>query len=276
MYKNYKSLNQEFANNFNKKKIEKNKIYKITKQIINNFINKKKKFIVLKNLKVDDAYQEKIKVFARTFGVLVSQNLEKAKIIKVTPSDQVTKNTKNQLKKNRYHQTNIGGSIHTDGPQLNVPPKYLLMGCFNNAKYGGDSVVVNAEKIYRRIRDLHPDLLEELKKPVYFEKRGFYKNSKNFYLKKPIFETRDKKIIFRYLRDYIESAYYKLNINIPKKLRLALSVLDKNLLNKNFIYNYKLAAGDIIILNNHLLAHGRKGFKLDNSNKRLIYRIWIK
>ena len=29
----------------------------------------------------------------------------------------------------RYHQTNLGGSIHSDGPQLSSPPKFIIMAC---------------------------------------------------------------------------------------------------------------------------------------------------
>ena len=35
--------------------------------------------------------------------------------------------------------------------------------------------------------------------------------------------------------------------------------------------------GDIIILNNYLMAHGRSGFSLDKSKKkRSLIRIWIR
>ena len=45
----------------------------------------------------------------------------------------------------RYHQTNLGGSLHSDGPQLPVPPKYVLMCCLNQAKKGGSSIIVSME-----------------------------------------------------------------------------------------------------------------------------------
>ena len=40
---------------------------------------------------------------------------------------------------------------------------------------------------------------------------------------------------------------------------------------------YKLRMGDMIILNNNILAHGRTGFSInDKKNPREILRIWIK
>ena len=38
----------------------------------------------------------------------------------------------------------------------------------------------------------------------------------------------------------------------------------------------KLNRGELILLNNHILAHGRTTFKLEKKiNKRKLYRIWI-
>ena len=38
----------------------------------------------------------------------------------------------------------------------------------------------------------------------------------------------------------------------------------------------KLKRGDLILLNNHILAHGRTTFKIGkNFNERKLYRIWI-
>ena len=43
----------------------------------------------------------------------------------------------NKKKILRYHQTNLGGSIHSDGPQLDTPPNYVAMACLNQAEKGG-------------------------------------------------------------------------------------------------------------------------------------------
>ena len=56
----------------------------------------------------------------------------------------------------------------------------------------------------------------------------------------------------------------------------ALNILDKLLVKKEFQSKYKLNEGDIIILNNNYLAHGRSSFKLNISNQRSLMRIWVK
>ena len=56
----------------------------------------------------------------------------------------------------------------------------------------------------------------------------------------------------------------------------ALSYLDKALTSKKFKTQYKLQDGDLIIINNNILAHGRSGFKLENKKVRSFLRIWVK
>ena len=56
----------------------------------------------------------------------------------------------------------------------------------------------------------------------------------------------------------------------------ALNYLDKLLSQKRFQKRYKLNEGDLIILNNNILAHGRSGFKLNSGNQRSLIRIWVR
>ena len=82
--------------------------------------------------------------------------------------------------------------------------------------------------------------------------------------------------MFRYLRDYIEKGYEIKKKELPKKLKIAFDELDKLLANKRFMKKIKLKRGDLILLNNHILAHGRTTFKIGkNFNERKLYRIWI-
>ena len=83
---------------------------------------------------------------------------------------------------------------------------------------------------------------------------------------------------FRYLRDYIEKGYEIKKTKIPFQYIKALNYLDKLLSSKKFIKRFKLNRGDLIIINNQVMAHGRTTFQLDTKNinpGRKLYRIWI-
>ena len=71
--------------------------------------------------------------FAKKLGKIRYQNFKKDKVIEIKPD---LKKIRKLKKKNtriksvlRYHQTNLGGSIHSDGPQHTIQPKYIIMAC---------------------------------------------------------------------------------------------------------------------------------------------------
>ena len=114
-----------------------------------------------------------------------------------------------------------------------------------------------------------------MKKNFLFEKRGFYFKNQKKILKKPIIEIYKKNIKFRYLRSYMEEAYKISSIEMSPSQVNAINKLDKLLLKKQNQYNFKLEPGDILLINNYRLAHGRSAFDLRNNNNRSLMRVWF-
>ena len=182
-------------NNILKKQLKlQSKLSKSSKSIIKkikaSYLDKGKSFVIIRNVDKDhESLKKKLLLIASGLGSLVAQSKNGEKIKEITPSDKI-KNTsvKKKKEKFRYHQTNLGGSIHTDGPQLPMPPNYVLMSCSKQAKIGGDSIITNTKKIYSYMELKNKKYLDVLKQRFFFEKRGFYKKSqkysKNQYLKK--------------------------------------------------------------------------------------------
>jgi|TARA_Y200000002_G_scaffold369590_1_gene363915 alpha-ketoglutarate-dependent taurine dioxygenase len=232
--------------------------------IIRNFEENKKKI----NLN--------IKKFSKLFGEPLPQNKNGKKFAVIKPNvSLIKKRIKNKDIKLRYHQTNAGGAIHSDGPQLLVPPKYVIMACIKQAKKGGVSIISHSQKIYNFLKNNNPKILKILSKKFYFERRGFNYSNKNIF-KRSIFEKKYNNFRFRYLREYIEAAYKLKNTTLKSHELKALNYLDKLLSQKRFQKRYKLNEGDLIILNNNILAHGRSGFKLNSGNQRSLIRIWVR
>ena len=247
------------------------------RKLIKKNLQSRNYFMIIKKLnKNSNNVKNDIKILSKFFGKKIKQNKKGQTILKIKNKKKLLK--KNITKKNtklRYHQTNFGGSIHSDGPQLNIPPKYVIMGCSNNAKQGGLSILTNTKKIYKHMMTKQPEYLKILKEPFIFERRGFnYSNSNTF--KKPIFEKKGNTFRFRYLREYIESGYKIKKEKIFKKKIEALNYLDKILENKKFKYTYKLNKGDYVILNNNVIAHGRSSFKIEKNNPRELVRVWVR
>lgn len=245
----------------------------------NNFLDKNDYYIILKNFeKNNKILKMKVKTIANLIGKTLAQNNLGKKLVEVKPKINLLKKLSKQkkLEKLRYHQTNTGGSIHSDGPQLKKPPNYVLMACLKQANKGGHSIVTYTQPIYNFLKEKHPNYLKILKNNFLFEKRGF-SHKKNNIFTKPIFEKGKNFFRFRYLREYIETAYKLKKINLKDSQIKALNLLDKLIHSSRFQKKFKLNKGDVIILNNNTLAHGRTGFPLNlDREQRTIIRIWIK
>jgi len=252
-----------------------NKKKNLVKRIKREFDKRSNSYLLIKLSEKDPKkITEKTNIISNLLGKRVDQNKKGDKVLVITPNIKMLKSNKNSLDKNiRYHQTNTGGSIHTDGPQLTKTPNILIMSCINNALKGGDTILVDINKIYSLIKKDKPVYLKELKKDFFFERRGF--NFTKNYLKKPILKKIGHKIYFRYLKEYILEGYEKAKKRIHPKQLEAISYLDKIMSLKKNQLKLKMKKGDLIIINNKNTAHGRTGFILDKKVPRKFLRMWV-
>jgi alpha-ketoglutarate-dependent taurine dioxygenase len=263
------------------KYIENNILLKNSKKkikfIIQNEIDKNN-FVIIQNSNPINT-KKKMLFLSKCLGNLVSQNIKGDKILQIKARKDLTKFNNSQKKKLlRYHQTNLGGSIHSDGPQLNSPPKYVAMACLNQAQKGGGSVLIDTRLIFNHLKKKNKKVFNILTKKFPFEKRGFLsKNGKKNILFKPIFEKKKNSINFRYLREYIEAGFQFSNKKYSSEIKNSFNTLDKLLEKKSFATIFKLKQGDILILNNKYMAHGRTRFYLNKmaSDSRILVRSWI-
>ncbi len=281
-----------FKNNFNLKKFTNilnilSKFNNISKKPKNLFYNqgireanKLKKLIIKENYKVinlngsNEKLSKKIILLSNLMGKSVPQNINKEKSVVIEPNLKLLKKYKNiSNNKIRYHQTNKGGSIHTDGPQLNKSPNILIMGCIKNSVRGGETILVDSKKLFKKIKNQDQKSAEILQKKFFFERRGFGGNIKT--LSKKIFDINKDKFEFRHLREYINSAYKIKKIKIPNNKKKALDLLDVFLHKKEMQTKLKLNIGDVILINNKAIAHGRTSFTLSKNKPRKLLRIWV-
>ena len=249
------------------------------KYLKRNFLDKKSYYVIIKNFEKDPKIlKTKVKKIANLLGKILPQNKSGKKLMEVKPNvDLLNKLSKQKRReKLRYHQTNLGGSIHSDGPQLETPPNYVLLAFLKEAIKGGHSIITYTNKVYDFLKRKKPNYLNILKKNFLFERRGFNYSNQNIF-EKPIFEKKKNFFRFRYLREYIEEAYNIKNIKLKSEQISALNFLDSLIESKRFQKKFMLNGGDIIILNNNILAHGRTKFSIaSDKNQRTLIRIWIK
>lgn len=148
--------------------------------------------------------------------------------------------------------------------------------CVRQASEGGVSKLASSATVYnemlRRRPDLHALLCESIPRSRFGEEAGGQHVAYNL----PIFGVRDDKLTSHFSLTYIENAQM-----IPGVRKLAAAeheaiqmLMD---LAEEHCFEMRFAPGDIQLLNNHIVYHGRTAFKDDASSgqDRMLMRLWL-
>ena len=250
----------------------KNKIHGFRKEILLDGVGL---FIIDGTCLKNFSLKEKISIYtliAKILGELIIQNIQQEKIVEIKD---VGKSMKTG---GRYHETREGGSNHTDSPQWKDVPDYLSMLCVNKAKKGGTNLFLSAYTIHNKIFQERKDLLHVLYEKFHFDKRGEFKDGEPPTVFEPIFEFKDERLHFRYLRNYIDAGHDIQNQPLSESQKDALAYLDNLMHRDEMIMRYDLKPGDMVFSDNHRIVHGRTSFEdyNDQNLKRFMLRTWIK
>ena len=227
--------------------------------------------VCLKNFSINEKNSIFILV-SKILGELLIQNIRQEKVV-------VIKDVGKSMKTGgRYHETKEGGSHHTDSPQWKNVPDWLGLFCVHNAKKGGTNLFLSACTIHNMVLKENKNLLNLLYEKFHFDKRGEFKDGEPPTVFEPIFEYKEGRLRFRYLRNYIDAGQDIQNQPLSKSQKEALSLLDDLMCDENIILRYDLKPGDMVFSDNHWIIHGRTGFEdYDDENlKRQMLRTWVK
>ena len=277
-------LNSEIIEELVKRRNELDKIDENELSILKNGILKIRKeklldgvgfFIIngvcLKNFSTNEKKSIFILV-SKILGELLIQNIQQEKVIMMKDGGKSMKTG------GRYHETKEGGSHHTDSPQWKNVPDWLGLFCVNNAKKGGTNLFLSAYTIHNMILKERKNLLNLLYERFHFDKRGEFKEGESPTVFEPIFEYKEGRLRFRYLRNYIDAGHDVQNQPLSKSQKEALALLDNLTRDENIILRYDLKPGDMVFSDNHWILHGRTGFEDhdDENLKRQMLRTWVK
>ena len=167
--------------------------------------------------------------------------------------------------KNRGYKTRDKLDFHTDGGKIS-----LLLSIKNNSK-GGENLKLNANLIYLKIKN------------SIFKKKllhGFVYHTRHEAKTKALI-TKHKYPIFFYNKRILHCMYnskpileaikHKKNKETFQTIKYLKKIID-NLKDQYEIF--KLKPGEVWIVNNYKVLHGRKEFR-DTNEKRLLLRSWV-
>ena len=155
----------------------------------------------------------------------------------------------------------------------------VLLGCYNQAPIGGESLCSSSVLAWRQLLTERPDLARVLaSESVPFSRQGEQAEGED-----PWLLTR----VFAYLGDDMYCAWNRNRIHQGFKLegapaasaalREAVDLLDAILRRPAHLFRMMLEPGDLQILSNHTTLHSRTAFEdhPDEARKRILFRLWL-
>jgi hypothetical protein len=153
----------------------------------------------------------------------------------------------------------------------------IALLCVRNAQAGGVSKLASIATIHNEMLARRPDLLALLCED-YWRSRPADEDGHaggNVYAM-PVFGFADGRITSQYSRTYVEQAQQlagvpRLSAAQNEALDMLAEVAEETCLHSAF------EGGDIQLLNNHLVYHGRTGYQDDaaSQQERLLFRLWL-
>ncbi|KIC11673.1 taurine catabolism dioxygenase TauD [Leisingera sp. ANG-M1] len=172
----------------------------------------------------------------------------------------------------RIYQTHERQTFHTDSADV------VGLLCLQEARKGGDSLLVSAEAICNRMRAERPDLLKLLFDPLATDRRGEVPEGMQPFMTIPPLSWHAGKLTVFYQRQYIDSAQ-----RFPEAMRLtqahveALDMFDALANDPALHLTMRLQPGDMQFVYNHSQLHDRTGFTdwPEPERRRHLFRLWL-
>ena len=148
--------------------------------------------------------------------------------------------------------------------------------CVRPARRGGTSRVVSVPALSNAILERRPDLHALLCADYYRSREGEEAGGEASCYAMPIFAMREGKFTTQYSRTFVEAAQKvpsipRISAAQDEALDLLAQVCDE------LGYEMALQGGDIQLLNNHVVYHGRTGYEdaPGTDQDRLLMRLWL-
>jgi len=148
--------------------------------------------------------------------------------------------------------------------------------CVRQASAGGVSKLASSAAVYNTILRRRPDLHALLCQPIPRSRFGEEAGGEHIVYELPIFGVRDGKSTSHFSLTYIENAQMlpgarKLSDAEHEAIQMLIDVAQE------LCFEMRFAPGDMQLLNNHVIYHGRTAFQDDAEagQDRMLMRLWL-
>jgi len=159
--------------------------------------------------------------------------------------------------------------FHTDRVDV------VTLLCVRPATKGGLSKVVSSAAVYNTILERRPDLHALLCAPYHHVREG-EAGGKQHYYAMPVFGMRDGRFTSQYSRTFVENAQHLPGVpRLSDAQNAALDLWAE--VCEELCYGMDMRAGDVQLLNNHVVYHARATYEDDPTpgRDRFLMRLWL-
>lgn len=172
----------------------------------------------------------------------------------------------------RGFSSNAKLDFHADGADL------ATLGCYNQAKSGGQSMVSSSITARKHLMEERPDLAEIAHQDFYFSRQQEETTNETPAYGQPLFDICEGRIFGKWNRNRVQSAQNIKGVpQLTEKQRETMDMMDAILQRPDVMFTMFLEPGDMQIINNHVLLHSRTDFEdyEEPERKRLLCRLWL-
>ncbi len=171
--------------------------------------------------------------------------------------------------------TNLDQDFHTDGGWLSEAPEVTTLVCLRPARSGGYSRVASLAQAHNELLARHPQFLARLYQNFLWDRQAEHAPEETKSSLHPVFAWNGEKLTVRHYDDYVRKGYVLLGRQLDEEGDAALAAMKAIVDAPENGIEFRLEAGQIEYVNNHLLAHARTAFEDDDSQGgRCLLRLW--
>lgn len=161
-----------------------------------------------------------------------------------------------------YINSNLAQPVHTDEGYTSRHPKYVGLYCFQQAALGGESIVVQVERLYQSLVKQFNSLVELI----------FKRNAITVY---GLHGREQKPLLFKIENNQIGISYSSIlqKMWCEEEIFSMYDYITKYIHDVENQIRIKLKPGQILLFDNRRILHGRTAFPANTD--RLLYRFWF-
>jgi alpha-ketoglutarate-dependent taurine dioxygenase len=170
-----------------------------------------------------------------------------------------------------------GLEMHTDSSMGEAPPSYVSLLCLRPARAGGMSIVSSATAAHNHFLRERPELLRRLYEAFYRDHQEYQAADAAATNFRPVFAW-DGRLRTRFNARHIVRGYEKTGRTLDAEGAEAVRLMDGFLSDPAHRLDLWLERGQIQVLNNRVIVHGRTPYRDDEApdRRRHLVRLWLR